>query len=525
MSRLSFAYFVPLCLLLEHSVAFASDNSAALPIGSQVLAKRPGVNLRIKNKDAGPLRAGVIERVQKVERDWLWIGRGWVQRADVVPLWQAVEFFTAEIGKKPTPFAYVGRASAASKRSAAASEVHADLDKALALDEDFAPAHRMRGVQFVNQKEFDRALEAFDDAIRADREFAEAYADRGAAFFDGFAALNRASPQTATKDAMRALKDLERATQLCPRLASPYARWSSILMLAGEREKALAKAQEAIKHDPAEWRAHLTLGQYWETKGDDERAMAAYTEAIRAHGKCGEARLRRGKIYSQTGDYQKAVVDLNQAVQIMPRNVEALEAREFVYYRLGSIEKSRADRVAVARLRQDYSKTTTTAGSSTDFKVGAAIEKLGSPAPTETPPGSEATTSMETFDKISYQPSAQDSGRAAIERLNLSARRQATSTDERYRNGARAVELATEACEKTEWKRPDMLDTLAAAYAETGDFEAAVQWQSKAIELATDARLKADAQERLALYRDHKPCREEVLGRIARAKQNEAESR
>ena len=53
-----------------------------------------------------------------------------------------------------------------------------------------------------------------------------------------------------------------------------------------------------------------------------------------------------------------------------------------------------------------------------------------------------------------------------------------------------------------------MLDTLAAAYAESGDFDSAVKWETKAIELETDANEKAEYGERLELYQDKKPFRE-----------------
>jgi tetratricopeptide (TPR) repeat protein len=63
------------------------------------------------------------------------------------------------------------------------------------------------------------------------------------------------------------------------------------------------------------------------------------------------------------------------------------------------------------------------------------------------------------------------------------ARILATCNDDDVRDGKRAVQEATRACELTRWTDPDGLDTLAAAYAETGDYQAAVEWQTKAIAL------------------------------------------
>ncbi len=78
-----------------------------------------------------------------------------------------------------------------------------------------------------------------------------------------------------------------------------------------------------------------------------------------------------------------------------------------------------------------------------------------------------------------------------------------------FRDGAKAVEKASKACELTNWKKAHYVGTLAAAYAEAGDFDSAVKWQKKAIDLLTEEEeLRADFEERLKLYQSGKPYRE-----------------
>lgn len=87
----------------------------------------------------------------------------------------------------------------------------------------------------------------------------------------------------------------------------------------------------------------------------------------------------------------------------------------------------------------------------------------------------------------------------------------ATSPDEDVRNGARALKLARKACEEFQFKEPNALDTLAAAYAETGDFRTAIKWEMQAVKLAEgNKEFQTEAEKRLALYKRSKPYREAV---------------
>ena len=84
----------------------------------------------------------------------------------------------------------------------------------------------------------------------------------------------------------------------------------------------------------------------------------------------------------------------------------------------------------------------------------------------------------------------------------------ATCPEESFRHGKRAVELATRACGLAEWKDANMLATLAAAYAEVGEFDKAVEWEEKAIQLYANADDCKKGEERLKLYKEKKPYRE-----------------
>ncbi len=80
----------------------------------------------------------------------------------------------------------------------------------------------------------------------------------------------------------------------------------------------------------------------------------------------------------------------------------------------------------------------------------------------------------------------------------------ATARDSRFWHGKEALEHARTACELTDWKKPECLETLAAAYARVGDFGNAIKWQEKALGLEEKTKT-ADAQQRLDLYRMGKP--------------------
>jgi Flp pilus assembly protein TadD len=84
----------------------------------------------------------------------------------------------------------------------------------------------------------------------------------------------------------------------------------------------------------------------------------------------------------------------------------------------------------------------------------------------------------------------------------------AVCSEDRIRDGRKAEDYAKKACELTEWKSPNCIDTLAAACAETGDFGEAVKWERKYLEFNLPKEAADSARRRLSLFEMKKPYHE-----------------
>jgi tetratricopeptide (TPR) repeat protein len=83
----------------------------------------------------------------------------------------------------------------------------------------------------------------------------------------------------------------------------------------------------------------------------------------------------------------------------------------------------------------------------------------------------------------------------------------ATCPEEKLRDGLEAIRLAKKACTLTQDKVAAYVDTLAAAYAEAGEFEEALTTQTRALELAAPQE-RAEFAMRLKLFQEKKKYRE-----------------
>ncbi|HEY6070151.1 MAG TPA: hypothetical protein VIU85_02175 [Chthoniobacterales bacterium] len=115
------------------------------------------------------------------------------------------------------------------------------------------------------------------------------------------------------------------------------------------------------------------------------------------------------------------------------------------------------------------------------------------------------TASMHELDNvIRMQPSRIEAFAFA---LDGRAWIRATCPDPSLRDGKLAIADATKACNMNKWQSAGMIDTLAAAYAESGDFDSAIRYQEKAMSAPNAAEQARELQDHMALFKQHRPVR------------------
>ena len=217
-------------------------------------------------------------------------------------------------------------------------------------------------------------------------------------------------------------------------------------------------------------------------KKDLDRALADYGEAIRLDPTRAWVYVGRGTAWHAKKEYQKAIADFNEAIRLEPQDPITYLDRSITWRAMKEEDKAIADCNEAIRL---------------DPKLTNAYITRG-----------RAFKEKQEYDAAiaDYSEAIRLDSKFVLAHNNL-AWLLATCPDAQYRDGKRAIEEATRACELSGWRVPNNLDTLAAAHAEAGDFESAARWQARAIELLDDEKSRDDYRTRLELYREKKPYR------------------
>ncbi|MCE9562496.1 MAG: tetratricopeptide repeat protein [Planctomycetes bacterium] len=384
---------------------------------------------------------------------------------------EAIECFSRAINLRPdVALAYRFRAYAYLELADRVRALN-DLDHAIRLKPDDPQSYADRAAELYAQKSFDLAIADCDRVLKIDPGRAPMYGLRGRAHAE-------------RGDTESALRDYATAIANDPENLPRYLLWRAQLHLDCEDfTKAEADVSAVIVADPGNAEAHFTRGTIRQQDGDHVGAAEAYTAALAIKPDHPFALLGRAHCHFVRKDFPAVIADCDRVLTLMPGLVKAYELRGTARKSLGNFEGALAD----------FNEAIKLAPSSVmpyNYRAGLHYARQNY--------GGAVRDHMEALKR--------DPRHAGT--FNQLAWVWSTCPDPDVRNGQRARECATRACELTEWSEAGFLDTLAAAYAECGEFDDAVKWQEKAMELLDgDLEKEADYQTRLDQYHLRKPAR------------------
>ncbi len=424
----------------------------------------------------------------------------------------------------------LGNLIGSSEPTADAAEAARCFAKAVALRPKSHVAHTSLGIALANQGKIDEATNEFLESERLKKDFEHqldgpetdrpggrrAQIDRGpgqdqmndrpdpgqsltakevaAEVFELGSAPVPAGPQSAAgfynrgvafaqkKEYDKALADFDKVLRLDPKFASAYVVRAEIWLMKKDVDHAIADYDQALRLERGS-NAYRGRGFAWLDKKQPARAIDDFNEAIRNAPQDAVAYYGRGYAWAARKEPEKAIVDFDEAIRLDALFSAAYVARGQVWSSQKEFDKAIADFDDAVRLDPTSASGFTGRGYAWSQKRDFA----------------RAIAEYETAIRLNPDDAGALNGRAWL---------WSTCPDAQFRKGKHAVESAKCACELTKYADAMIIDTLAAASAETGDFESAVKWQTKALEALTDLKDRDDFSKRLELYRQKKPYRQ-----------------
>jgi protein O-mannosyl-transferase len=245
---------------------------------------------------------------------------------------------------------------------------------------------------------------------------------------------------------------IARSLKLAPNYAVAHGNMGFALVDLGDLAGAAAQFAEAVRLQPARLDAYAGMGQVLSAQGKSDDAISYYLAILKLEPAFARAYYLLGIEHLKRGELVEAISNFEQNVEYGPAKVAPHVQLAQIYSRQHETARAVSEYRAVLQLNPDVT-----------------------------------------------------------EALNNLAWILATSPDAQIRNGAEAVKLAERACELTSWQQTHLIGTLAAAYAEAGDFDKAVQTAQKACDLASahgEKDLLQANQALLAQYKNGQPFRE-----------------
>ena len=348
------------------------------------------------------------------------------------------------------------------------------LRHTLAVTENNGVAHTQLGIVLGMKGKRAEALEHMEEALRLAPNSAQAHRTLALALID----VGRLDD---------AALHLERSLQLKPNMAETHRDLGQVRERQGRHADAVQHLAVALQLDPDLALIRVELAGALEGKGDFAQAQEQYEILLRRNPTAAWFRAELGRVLKLQGKLDEALECYDQALQLRPETSGPWNNKGVVLEQLGRL----ADAKACYRR-------------AVELEPGQLVYCLNL-AYILYETGEEAAAAEQYRVAFHLNPDWPKPAMAEAWRL-------ATHADAQQRDGVQALRIAKIVCQATNYRSPQALDALAAAYAEKGKFEDAVKWERKVLELLpSDATKIADAvKQRLNLYERRQPFREQL---------------
>lgn len=359
-----------------------------------------------------------------------------------------------------------------------------DFDAAIALLPDKPDYYRVRAQYLYRQDKFADSLKDIDKALELEPDHPPTIELRGLILLG----LKRFD---------EALAAFSKASELAPEAVLPHQHLGEVYRQQGDLKKSAEQLTKALELEPNDVATLLLRANVLYQLDDVEGALKDVDAAIKVQPQLLVGHLLKAEILASADRVDEATANLEKLLPLAPNQTKLLEPLATFYLVGGQPRKSIATFTKIIELEPKNYRALRFRGDA-NLNIGKHAEAVAD------------------FD-AALALNGEDEGL-----LNNFAWVLATSPDDKVRDGKRSIELATKAAELTSHNTPHILSTLAAAYAETGDFENAKKWSAKAIEVsqqeldaakdpAERERLETtnkDLKKELTSYEASKPIRE-----------------
>jgi tetratricopeptide (TPR) repeat protein len=336
-------------------------------------------------------------------------------------------------------------------------------------------AHANLGDVFLRDGKISEAIGSYEQALRIKPDYVEVHSNLGLALAQ-------------TGRVGEAIGHYEQALRIKPNFAVAHCNLGVALTQTGRLPEAIEHLQQALRIEPGYAEAHCNLGVALAQAGRIQEAIEQEQQALRIKPGYAEAHYNLGVALARLGRLPETVAHFEQALRIQPEYAEVHCNLGLVLIQLGKTQEAMEHYEQALRLKPDFAEA--------HYNLGNVLARSGRI------PEAIGHYEQALRDKPDY-PEAQ----------NSLAWLMATRAPPEGGDPARAVTLAERACQLTNNRVPESLDTLAVAYAAAGRFDDAIAAAQKAIGLARasgQTRMVSEIEPRLELYRAGRPYREPV---------------